>query len=295
MRTADCGLRVAIIVAGLLSAQAPARLSAQSDPRLVAAVRLAQEGQGDSARVRVKRILDATPVASPLYAEALFTTGVVATTAAEMERHFRRLVVEFNGSAWSDDALLRLIQLNFAQGDLAGVTSTAERLAGDYPQSEVIPDAAKWAARAYFRQQSTADGCRWLADGLARADTVNVELRNELAFLNGRCGPVGQAAGGQVGRDTIRAPARDTSPTQSAVPSPQSVFAVQVASSSTQALADDLVRRLAREQIPNAYVVRDGTAFKVRLGRFPVRSSADSLLVHVRIRHPQAFVVEVLP
>src|SRR5690242_17020883 len=116
MRGMVRGAWVGLAAITLFSAAAPQRLSAQSDPRLVAAVRLAQEGQGDSARIQVKRILDATPVASPLYAEALFTTGVVAASTVEMERQFRRLVVEFNGSAWADDALLRLMQLNFAQG-----------------------------------------------------------------------------------------------------------------------------------------------------------------------------------
>ena len=270
--------------------------AAQSDPRLVAAVRLAQEGQGDSARMQVKRILDATPVASPLYAEALYTTGVVSASTTEMERQFRRLVVEFNGSAWADDALLRLMQLNFAQGDLPGVTRTAERLASDYPQSEVIPEAATWAARVYFRQQDNANGCRWLADGLARVDSLNVELKNQLVFLNGRCG----AAQAPPQRDTVAAtqpqtPVRDTAPSRPATPAAASTWAVQVASSSTQALADDLVTRLARDGFTGARVEREGAAFKVRVGSFATRSDVDAYLARVRAKYPEAFVVEVHP
>lgn len=274
---------------GALLRTAPLRLSAQSDPRLVAAVRLAQEGQGDSARVQVKRVLDGTPAASPLYAEALYAAGLVAGSTAEMERQFQRLVVEFNGSAWSDDALLRLMQMNFARGDLPGVVRTAERLAGDYPQSEVIPEAALWSARAYFRQSDTAAGCRWLANGLARADTLDVELRNGLVFLNGRCGQ----------------PVRPSDSSAAPVPAPQaptdgppvrpSTWSVQVASSSTQALADDLVRRLAHDGFADAYVVRDGAAFKVRVGRQPQRADVDALLLRVRAKYPPAFVVEERP
>ena len=286
-------------VAVALLAVSPSRhLAAQSDPRLVAAVRLAQEGQGDSARIQVKRILDATPVASPLYAEALYTTGVVASSTTEMERQFRRLVVEFNGSAWADDALLRLMQLNFAQGDLPGVTRTAERLAADYPQSEVIPEAATWAARVYFRQQDNANGCRWLADGLARVDSLNVELKNQLTFLNGRCG----APTAPAPRDTAPAvqnppqpPVRDTAPSQPVTPAAASTWAVQVASSSTQANADDLVRRLARDGFAGAYIIRDGAALKIRVGRLGQRADADQLLARVRAKYPQAFVVEVRP
>ena len=300
MRVGCWVLRGAGVAAALLAVVPSCPLAAQSDPRLVAAVRLAQEGQGDSARVQVRRILDATPVADPLYAEALFTTGVLAASTAEMERQFRRLVVEFNGSAWADDALLRLMQLNFAQGDLAGVVRTAERLASDYPQSEVIPEAAKWAARAYFRQQQTSDGCRWLADGLARADTLNVELRNELTFLNGRCGAAAQDTsagrpGGPAARpsDSSAAPVPQTP--VSRPPDRPTTWAIQVASSSTQANADDLVRRLARDGFADGYVVREGSAFKVRVGRLAQRADADQLLARVRAKYAQAFVVEVRP
>ena len=288
------GAWVALAAILLFSAQAPKRLSAQSDPRLVAAVRLAQEGQGDSARIQVKRILDAAPVASPLYAEALYTTGVVAPSTTEMERQFRRLVVEFNGSAWADDALLRLMQLNFAQGDLPGVTRTAERLASDYPQSEVIPEAATWAARVYFRQQDNANGCRWLADGLARVDSLNVELKNQLTFLNGRCGQSASGPVGQRASDSVPPPARDTAGPPAPGPTGP-LFAVQVASSSTQALADDLVTRLARDGFTGARVEREGAAFKVRVGSFATRSDVDAYLARVRAKYPQAFVVEVHP
>ena len=44
----------------LLLAASAGTLTAQTDPQLVAAVRLAQEGQGDSARALAGRILAAT-------------------------------------------------------------------------------------------------------------------------------------------------------------------------------------------------------------------------------------------
>jgi len=283
-----------LLAVAALCATAPLRpCAAQSDPRLVSAVRLAQEGQGDSARAIVKRVLDATPAAQPLYAEAVYTSGVVANSAAEMERQFQRMAVEFNGSAWSDDALLRLIQLNFARGDLAAATRTAERLSSDYPQSEVIPEAALWTARAYFRTQNNADGCRWLADGLARADTLDVELRNGLVFLNGRCG---QAASGPVGpgaRDSM--PARRDSAGPPADRPAGPLWSIQIASSSTTALANDAVAKLGRDGFPGGYVVQDGAAYKVRVGKVATRAEADALLARVRAKYPSAFVVEERP
>jgi hypothetical protein len=289
MRTADCALRGIAFILGLLSALPTGRLAAQSDPRLVAAVRLAQDGYGDSARAQVKKVMDATPAAQPLYAEAVYTAGLVAGTAAEMERQLQRVAVEFNGSAWSDDAILKLMQMNFARGDFAAVSRTAERLSSDYPNSEVIPQAALWAARAYFRQSNTADGCRWLADGITKADTTDIELRNGLTFLNGRCGTV-------AATDTTRTPvapaARDTQP---AVRSTQSTWSIQVASSSTTALANDAIAKLARDGFPGGYVFPEGAVFKVRVGKLPARADADALLARVRAKYSSAFVVEERP
>jgi hypothetical protein len=276
---------------GLLALLPPCRLAAQSDPRLVAAVQLAREGQGDSARAIVKRVLDATPAVQPLYAEAVYTAGVVASSTAERERQFQRMAVEFNGSAWSDDALLQLVQLNFARGDLAAATRTAERLSSDYPQSEVIPETALWAARGYFLTQKSADACRWLKDGLARADTLDVELRNGLVFLNGRCGAPQAApqrdSGAAAPVDTMKPARRDetTHPT----------WSVQIASSSTRAFADDQVNRLVREGFQPARVVVQGSVFKVMVGPANSRAAADSLLQRVRTKYPSAFVVEERP
>jgi hypothetical protein len=289
----------------LACAYAPTRLCAQSDPRLIAAVRLAQEGQGDSARIIVKRIIDATPAANPLYAEALYAAGRVAATNVERERQFQRLVVEFNGSAWSDDALLQLMQMNFARGDLPGVVRTAERLAGDYPQSEVIPQAAVWAARAYFREDSTTAGCRWVTNGLARADTLDVELRNGLVFLGGRCGVAADTTAGRSGGQAVRPESTVAAPTQptpvpatptAGPPDRPTAWVIQVAVASNRPNAEALITTLGREGFPGGRIFSEGGVFKVRLGRAsPDRTAVDALLARVRVKHPQAFVVEERP
>jgi cell division septation protein DedD len=75
----------------------------------------------------------------------------------------------------------------------------------------------------------------------------------------------------------------------------QSVWSVQVASSSTTALANDFIAKLGREGFPGAYSVPDGAAYKVRVGKLPARADADALLVRVRAKYPSAFVVEEKP
>ena len=76
---------------------------------------------------------------------------------------------------------------------------------------------------------------------------------------------------------------------------PPSGWSIQVASSSTTALANDAVAKLARDGFPGGYVVPDGAAFKVRVGRVATRADADALLARVRARYPSAFVVEERP
>ena len=56
---------------------------------LAIAVRAAQEGQGDSARSAVDRLLAATAPTDSLYPEILYTHAMVAGSAADMRRHLQ--------------------------------------------------------------------------------------------------------------------------------------------------------------------------------------------------------------
>jgi len=62
-----------LIVLGAAVVLAPVSASAQTDPRLADAVRLAQEGHSDSARAVVNGLLGATPPTDSLYPEILYT------------------------------------------------------------------------------------------------------------------------------------------------------------------------------------------------------------------------------
>jgi hypothetical protein len=160
--------------------------SAQSDPRLVSAVRAAQEGSSDSARAAVNRLLLATPPTDSLYPEIIYTQAMVANEAGEMRRHLQRVVVEYSSSSWADDALLRLVQMDYASRGLDGAARNLERLRSDYPLTTLVPQAAYWAGRVYFDLKNPAMACRWLADGMAQAQ--DVELQNQLGYLYQRCG-----------------------------------------------------------------------------------------------------------
>ena len=181
--------RALLLCSALSALSGLSAVSAQTDPRLVDVIRDAQEGQGDSARVKVQRLLATTPPGDTLYPQILYTQAMVATDAADMRRQLQRVAVEHSSSSWADDALLRLVQLDYASGNLDGATRNLERLRRDYPGSSLLPQTSYWAARTYFDQKNPALACRWLADGLA-VSRGNVELQNQLGYLNQRCAQV---------------------------------------------------------------------------------------------------------
>jgi len=155
-------------------------------PRFAEIARLAQDGYGDSARAMIARIIKAMPRTDPAYAEALYTVGTVARTGDSTRAVFDRLVVDFAPSPWADKSLLRLIQLDFGLGKTDLVLTETNRIFSDFPQSPVIPDAARWGARAAFSQQKMQMGCDWLTKGIAKVGD-DLELKNQLLYLKQSC------------------------------------------------------------------------------------------------------------
>ncbi|HEX6644756.1 MAG TPA: SPOR domain-containing protein [Gemmatimonadales bacterium] len=189
-------------LAGALCAAALALLGAraghaQADPRVVAAVRQAQEGSGDSARATLARLLEATPPGDSLYPEILLATALVSPTAQEMQRHLQRVVVEHALSRWADDALLKLAQLEYASGNLPGTVRQLERIRTDFPGSDVLGLAAFWAARTHFDLNDSRSACRWIGIGLAATPAGAEDLRAQLDAFARRC-PGDQLAAGAV-------------------------------------------------------------------------------------------------
>jgi cell division septation protein DedD len=194
-----------LLVRALISVSAFSGLSAtsassQTDPRLIEVIRHAQEGQGDSARIKVQRLLTATSPSDTLYPQIVYTQAMVASDAADMRRQLQRVAVEYSSSSWADDALLRLVQLDYASANLDGAARNLERIRLDYPDSPLIPQAAYWAARTYFDQKKPDLACRWIADGMT-GSRGNIELQNQLGYLNQRCSQFA-SAGRQQPRDT---------------------------------------------------------------------------------------------
>jgi tetratricopeptide (TPR) repeat protein len=249
-------------------------LRAQSDPRLVEAVRAAQEGRSDSARAVVQRLLAATPPTDTLYPEILYTQAMVAGEAADMRKALQRVAVEYPSSSWADDALLRLVQMDYATRSLEPAARNIEKLKTDYPDSPLLAQASYWAARIYFDQKNPAAACRWLADGMAKTRD-NLELQNQLGYLYQRCdfktADSGAAAPVASAPDTAQKPPAPAAPKDTT----SARFRVQVSAVGTPAAADDVAAKIEKLGYP-AVIVRERGLYKVRAGAFPTREAAQA-------------------
>jgi hypothetical protein len=262
--------------------------TAQTDPRLVAAMRSAQEGQGDSARSAVDRLLAATAPTDSLYPEILYTQAMVASTAADMRRHLQRVVVEHPTSSWVDDALLRLVQMDYATRSFDNAARNLERLRLDYPLTPLFAQAAYWGGRTYFDLKDTTRACRWLADGIARAE-ADLELRRQLGFLYQRCdvrvaagdsGAAGQMGGGAADTSKPQAARPDSAAARKAAAQPTR-FRVQVAAVATPGAADDAASKAEGLGFP-AVIVRERGLYKVRAGSFATRQQAQAAVTKLK-------------
>jgi hypothetical protein len=70
--------------------------------------------------------------------------GKLTVDPAMAELDFRRLVLEFPGGPFSDDALFRLGLSADLRGDLRVAQASFARLVRDYPASPRVPEAQRW-------------------------------------------------------------------------------------------------------------------------------------------------------
>ena len=131
--------------------------------------RLVAEGNGVAGRALVDSLMRAVESSSPAYGDALYWHGALAPTAAEAERDYRRVIVEYPLAYYADDALLAIAELEQARGDRAGALMHLQRFVKDHPSSPERGIAALGAARLAFEQRDTKLGCTMIAAARASA------------------------------------------------------------------------------------------------------------------------------
>ena len=278
MNRGSAVLAAAVAVAALhrvATAQAPL------DPRLQAAVTLAQSGRTDSARAVVRRLLASLSPQDSIYPEALYVQGgMLASDPRAAATSLQRVVVEYSRSSWADDALLRLSQLYEAQNDPASAIQSVERLRRDYPDSPLLPRAAFVGARSAFDLRDEGRGCSYIRDALAGAGD-DIEFKNQVGFYSERC----QTSSSSVAATSTSV---DTQARRAA-----GRFAVQLLMGKSAPQIDDMLNRLKTLGYA-AHVVRDSSGYmKVRVGPYPTRDAAQRAQGQLKTRFGgQPFLVE---
>ena len=238
---------------------------AQEESLLDRAERLADRGEVREARQALGRWQSDFEESAPLdqRARAWFLAGRLAEAGDEAELSYLRVIIEGSSTPYADDALLRLAQYKYAEGELAKVVEYLGRLRRDYPTSEHGSEALLWISRAARQLGDTHRACAAAEQGLVElvpGDTLlEVALREELAA----CGAV------------------------------ERTYTVQVAAFRDEAAAQNLARELLIAGF-DAWVLAadaDEPIYRVRVGRGLLEAEAQALVERLVAEGHSPFLV----
>ena len=258
----------------VLTASAPlSPIAAQSaDSAFARAQRLVSGGDGVAGRALVDSVLGASQSGSLAYAEALYWRASLAASAADAERDYLRVSVEYPQSPRAEESLLRLAQLEMARGDRAGARRHLQRLLREHPGGPTSARAGAWATRLAFDEGDVAAGCAALGASRAALGANDVELRNQLDYYAPRCA-AGAAPAAVPPTDTVARAAEPTPARTARPPSRGEQVSVQVAAYNARRQADALATRLGARGF-QARVIGARAPFRVRVGRYATRNEA---------------------
>lgn len=176
-----------MLVAAAVAAQSNATPPSANDSLFRRARRLVSEGNGAAGRALVDTLLSREQEGRAGYGDALYWRGALAETAADAERDYRRVIVEYPLSAYVDDALLAMAELEQARGDRAGALQHLQRFVREHPVSTARGTAAFAGARLAFELGDTRAACNLITDARSSIASDEVELRNQIDYYAARC------------------------------------------------------------------------------------------------------------
>jgi cell division protein FtsN len=193
MRRLTCSTLLTLAVAVSFASSSEAQSTSTSRPLPATdsvfkrARRLVADGDGTAGRALVDSMLRAAEEGTAAYGDALFWRGALAETAADAERDYRRVIVEYPLSPYADDALLSLAELEQARGDRTAAYQHLQRFVREHPPGPARARAGLAAARLAFEQRDVPRGCAMIADARSSVGTSDVELRNQIEYHGSRC------------------------------------------------------------------------------------------------------------
>lgn len=310
---------------------APSTASAPSvnDSLFRRAEQLVREGHGETGRALVDTLLARTRPGSAQHAQALYWRASLASDAAEAERGYRRVIVEYPATRWAGDALLNLAQLELARGDQERALVHLYRFEREHPTHESRARASFWLARLHFDKKNEPRGCAALATARVAASPEDVELRNQIDYYGQRCLGVDTAAAPAHPVAAATAPANMpgstppstpahtpvTSSVSTSAPLPSAAerdsqrvapasdsaaatqlgvggYTVQVAAYDTRPAAEALIERLKGRGY-TARLASNARPFRVRIGRYDSRADAVAAQQRLKAKGMEGFVTEM--
>jgi hypothetical protein len=285
-------MRRLVLLSTLLVALASSRGNAQSgviappanDSVFRRARRLVSEGNGAAGRALVDSLLKRETEGTTTYGDALYWRGALAETAAEAERDYRRVIVEYPLSYYSDDALLDIARLEQARGDRDGALQHMLRFVREHPVSQARGVAALAAARLAFEQRDTKTGCSMITEARASVLATDVETRNQINYFGSRCSPAALAADAAAASQVATVPpppVRDSTPPKKVV---TDVATKATPPSPTQSAA---LEKIGKSKTP--------PVAKATPDKTPEKSTTQPVAVSIPVPAPVAQVAIVTP
>ncbi|MEO6443861.1 MAG: SPOR domain-containing protein [Gemmatimonadaceae bacterium] len=250
-----------------------------NDPALARVRRLVNAGERATARALADSLVAAAPEGSDAFAEALYARAFASSSAADAERDYLRVSIEYPLAPQAEDAVMMVAQLKMARSDRDGARRFFERLVRDHAQSAQASKAAFWAGRLALEDGDTARGCGFLSRASERVSSSDVELRNQIDYYGRRCGPQFAAASGGGAVPSSGAPVATqpvppaTKPSTKPAPVPPAAPPIEKAAAPVTTPAARTVREDSIAATPSV----PEKLFSVQVGAFSRQRDASAL------------------
>lgn len=320
LAVAICSILIGSTHAGAQATDSTRKQPPAADPRdtlFLRARTMVLNGNGTAGRAIVDSALNAA-IGTPDYGIALYWRAALAATAADAERDYRRVIVEYPFSPHSGDALLALAQLEMARGDRDAAIDHLQRYLVQQPPND--PERVRagiWLGRLLLEANQLPRGCAVLLRTRSILGDTAVEIRNQVDYYASRCAGVDTSATAapppaalaprpapgaptspapstgrpvvSAPRATAPAPKRDSAPVPNAAKAHTGRYTVQVAAYDTKTAAERLVARLRDRDIV-ARVIGSHAPFRVRIGNYSTNAAASAAVRELKAKGIEGFV-----
>lgn len=256
--------RAALGVAACLLLLARAA-AAQESSALERAERHADRGEVEAAREALASWQSEFESSASLNqrARAWYLAARLAEDGATAEFNYLRVVIEGSATTYADDALLRLAQYKYAQGEHSKAIEYLGRLRRDYPTSEHNSEALLWVSKSASALGDAERACEAAEQGLRELPPGDAALERSLREERAACEGAARAYTVQVGAFNDAA--------------------------ASQALARELLARGFDAWVLNA--TPPDPLYRVRVGRGLIEAEAQTLADRLMAAGYSAFLV----